>query len=245
MFRFINRVKRFTQKRRLLHRIQTTERQLIDRIRAENLTYLSRTKLAGIVLTLQELESNDLSGAIVEAGCALGGSTILISKLKSSARELKVYDVFGMIPAPTEEDDEEVHQRYQTIVDKASVGIGGNPYYGYEENLKQKVKDNLERFGVDLSQDNVQLIEGLVQDTLHLTSPVLFAHIDVDWYDPVKTCLNRIWPHLIVGGALIIDDYHDWGGCRKATDEFLGNHRGQYQLDDTYGSLKITKLATD
>jgi asparagine synthase (glutamine-hydrolysing) len=46
---------------------------------------------------------------------------------------------------------------------------------------------------------------------------------------------------LIVGGSVILDDYHDWGGCRKAADAFLKTVSGAYSLDDTEGSLQITK----
>jgi asparagine synthase (glutamine-hydrolysing) len=53
-----------------------------------------------------------------------------------------------------------------------------------------------------------------------IEQPVAFAHIDVDWYEPVLTSLKRIFPHLVVGGSIILDDYHDWGGCRKATENF-------------------------
>jgi len=68
---------------------------------------------------------------------------------------------------------------------------------------------------------------------------------DVDWYDPVKTCLDRIWPHLIVGGVIILDDYQDWGGCRKATDEFLLKWKDYVELSDKFGSLKITKISSE
>jgi asparagine synthase (glutamine-hydrolysing) len=86
------------------------------------------------------------------------------------------------------------------------------------------------------------LIEGLVQETMVITEPVVFAHIDVDWYDPVKTCLQQIWPNLVKGGSLILDDYHDWGGCRKATDEYFRNFVGEFSTDDSYGSMKITRI---
>jgi asparagine synthase (glutamine-hydrolysing) len=39
-----------------------------------------------------------------------------------------------------------------------------------------------------------------------------------------------------------LDDYHDWGGCRKATDEYLQGIAGQYALDDAAESLKITRV---
>jgi len=31
---------------------------------------------------------------------------------------------------------------------------------------------------------------------------------------------------------VIINDYHDWGGCRKAADEYLDGVEGGYVFDD-------------
>jgi asparagine synthase (glutamine-hydrolysing) len=61
----------------------------------------------------------------IEAGCALGGSAILLATVKNRRRPLHLFDVFGMIPAPTAEDTQEVHDRYRTIVEGKSSGIGG------------------------------------------------------------------------------------------------------------------------
>ncbi|MBX9848970.1 MAG: TylF/MycF family methyltransferase [Rhodocyclaceae bacterium] len=63
----------------------------------------------------------------------------------------------------------------------------------------------------------------------------------MDWYDPVKVCLERLFPRLSVGGSIVLDDCHHWGGCRKATDEYLRTVSGQFSLDDTARSLKITR----
>jgi asparagine synthase (glutamine-hydrolysing) len=191
--------------------------------------------------TCNWIESTGTPGVFIEAGCALGGSTIFIASCKTKERPFFVYDVFEMIPPPTEEDTESVHERYQEIVDGKSEGINGDKYYGYEENLLQIVKDNLRRYGIDTVEQNVNLIKGLLQDTLKITQPVAFAHIDVDWYQPVKTCLERIFPALSPGGSIVLDDYHDWGGCKKATDEYLEKVAGQFSLDDSSGSMKITK----
>ncbi|MCF8366081.1 MAG: TylF/MycF family methyltransferase [Bacteroidales bacterium] len=46
----------------------------------------------------------------------------------------------------------------------------------------------------------------------------------------------------MVGGSLILDDYHSWGGCRKATDEFFRNFVGQFSMDDSFGSMKVLKV---
>jgi Macrocin-O-methyltransferase (TylF) len=220
------------------------DRQLITSIKESRLTFLSLSKLKSIATTCRSIEEAMLPGVFLEAGCALGGSAILLGRVKGTERPLQVYDVFEMIPQPTAEDDEEVHERYRTIVSGDATGIGGDKYYGYEDNLYLVVQDNLKRFGIDLERQHVSLIKGLVQDTMQIDQPVAFAHVDVDWYEPVMVCLERLFPALVVGGSIILDDYHDWGGCRKAADEYLARVAGQYALDDSAGSLKITRIGS-
>lgn len=225
----------------LFQRMFGGDRALIRSIRAKNLTYLSEKKLASIAETCRSIERMKVPGTFLEAGCALGGSTILIASVKSRARPLDVYDVFGMIPPPTPDDTPDVHERYNLIVQGKSRGIGNDKYYGYEEDVMELVKSNLRVFGIDRQGQRVRLIKGLLQDTMTIDDQVAFAHIDVDWYDPVKTCLERIYPRLASGGSIILDDYHDWGGCRKATDEYLQSAKG-FALNDDAGSMKITRL---
>lgn len=245
MFKFVGKVIRkvvgYRNEKNLLSLLSVEDRKLITRIREKKLTYLSNRRLASIAIACQRIESSRLSGIFLEAGCALGGSSILIASLKDEARPLFIYDVFEMIPPPTEKDTKDVHDRYRTIEEGKSKGIGGDKYYGYEENLFEIVQFNLKSFEIACDRQSVSLVKGLVQDTMNINQPVAFAHVDVDWYEPVMSCLERIFPNLVSGGCIILDDYHDWGGCRKATDEYLRTVVGQFSLDDSAGSMKITK----
>lgn len=242
MKRLLKGVSTERQRAALLAALPADDRALLERIRAARLTYLSEAKLASLAATCRAIEQAGIPGLFVEAGCALGGSAILISTVKKPDRRFQVYDVFGMIPPPTAEDTQDVHERYRTIVAGQSQGIGGDTYYGYLDNIYEVVQGHLAAFGVDVDAQSVVLIKGLLQDTLQLDGPVAFAHVDVDWYEPVTTCLQRIVPRLSVGGSIVLDDYHDWGGCRKATDEFLRGVVGQLELDDSAGSLKLTRV---
>jgi asparagine synthase (glutamine-hydrolysing) len=217
-------------------------RDLIHDIKRHNLTYLNHRRLQSLATTCESIEQQDVGGLFIEAGCALGGSAILISRTKDPTRQFNIYDVFGMIPPPTEEDTQDVHDRYRVIVEGKSKGIGGDQYYGYVADLQKVVQDSLTEFGCNPGEHSVSLIKGLLQDTMVLDSPVAFAHVDVDWYEPVRTCLERICPRLTNGGSVILDDYHDWGGCRKATDEYLADHVGEFSLDDSAGSMKLTRV---
>ena len=58
---------------------------------------------------------------------------------KRKDRKLTIYDVFGVIPAPSERDEQDVHDRYDVIRRGKSEGIRGDLYYGYVENLLERV----------------------------------------------------------------------------------------------------------
>ncbi len=193
----------------------------IQRIRAANLTYCGPPKLENLLDAAVRVRTEGVAGDFLEAGVALGGSAILLAKMKAPATELRLYDVFSMIPSPGEGDGEDAHRRYDVIRSGASSGIGGDVYYGYIDNLIDKVRANLVSFGVDAARDRVHLVQGLFEDTLHPRGPVALAHIDCDWYEPVRTCIDRILPHLSPGGILVFDDYSSYSGCTRAVNEML------------------------
>lgn len=182
---------------------------------------MSDQKLFCLLDTCRSIEDANLPGVYIEAGCALGGSAILIAKTKKSERPFFVYDVFEMIPPPTKEDTQDVHDRYKIITDGKSVEIGGDKYYEYQENLYDVVQSNFSKFGIDCNELSVTLVKGLVRDTMKIDQSIAFAHIDVDWYEPVITCLKRVFQNLVVGGSIILDDYHDWGGVGRQPMSFL------------------------
>lgn len=211
------------------------------RLQKEHLTYLGIDALTDLHGHVRMAELFALPGAIIEAGVALGGSAVMLARAKNRERSLLLYDVYGMIPSPTEEDGPEVHARYQTIIAGASQGLGGAVYYGYRPDLKEHVRRTLERFGAPPDEYNIHLIEGEYRDTLHPEGAVAVAHIDADWYASVKTCLERIWPNLVPGGIIILDDYDHWSGCRRAVDEWIAG-RNDVQVQ-RHSRVCLIKLA--
>lgn len=51
------------------------------------------------------------------------------------------------------------------------------------------------------------------------------ANIDVDNHDAVKACLEFVYPRVLAGGFIVIDDYGcpACPGAKKATDDFLAD----------------------
>jgi asparagine synthase (glutamine-hydrolysing) len=194
---------------------------VVTRVRAEHLTFLSAPNLRDLAALVLDLEKRGIPGSVIEAGTARGGSAIVMAAAKDPARPMKVYDVFGMIPPPSEHDGKDVHRRYATIAAGEAAGIGGDVYYGYRPDLLDEVTDSFRRLGVPPDEHHIELIAGLFQDTIDLDEPVALAHLDGDWYESTMTCLERIAPLISPGGRIVLDDYYAWSGCRTAVDEYF------------------------
>lgn len=207
--------------------------QLSRSIKQQKLTYLSDAKLLRLEQALRQAATAD--GAFVEFGVALGGSAIMIANAAAAARQRFFgFDVFGQIPPPvSDKDDAKSKDRYKVIASGRATGIGGDAYYGYRGNLYDDVVKVFERNGLAVDGRSILLVKGLFEDTLPNTNtgPVAFCHIDCDWYDPVKFCLEQIARRLAQFGLILLDDYHDYGGCAQATHEFL-NANPEFVLSD-------------
>lgn len=214
---------------------------IVLRVRREHLTYLTVPALLDLHQTAARIEADNLPGIFIEAGCALGGSAIVLAASKRANRPFYVYDVFGMIPPPSSNDERDAWSRYEEIQTGRSAGIGGDSYYGYQTDLLERVTRNFERHGFPLDRSNIRLVQGLYEDTLYVTEPVALAHIDCDWHDSVWTCLTRIVPHLVVGGRLIVDDYADYSGCKKAVDRYFADKHDRFAFESR-SRLHIVRL---
>lgn len=200
--------------------------QTIVRIKRKHLTFLSISALLDLYNVVQEIEHRNVHGVFVEAGCALGGSALVIATAKSRKRPFLIFDTFEMIPPPSEKDGVDAHKRYQEIVQGLARGPGNTVYYGYKSNLLTEVQERFVHFGLDPASHNITFIPGLFQETMNLHYPIAFAHVDSDWYESVRTCLERIVPFMPPQGVLVVDDYDHWEGCRRAVDEFFEGKSG-------------------
>jgi len=196
-------------------------------VRKEHLTYLSIAKLRHLEKTLHNIRHR-IAGDYLEFGIALGGSAILIARAaKAAGRTFTGFDIFGTIPPPTsDKDDIKSKERYKTIADGKSHGLGGDPYYGYRKDLYSDVVNTFARYGLTVDEHNITLRKGLFQETWpHWKKrPIAFVHIDCDWYDPVRYCLSNVCALIAPGGVILLDDYHDYGGAQTATQEFIQSH---------------------
>ncbi|OGB74181.1 hypothetical protein A2V68_00140 [candidate division Kazan bacterium RBG_13_50_9] len=146
---------------------------------------------AHLVMALKLLEmSPDVPGDVVECGSYRGGSTANLSLIcQIVGRRLRVYDSFAGLPETTPLEQ----QRFA--------------YYpgDYKVDLSE-VQNTVQRYG---AIDCCQFIKGWFKDTLpRLSTPVVLAFADVDIKSSLHDCVKNIWPHLVEGGYIFIDECH-------------------------------------
>lgn len=174
-----------------------------------NYTMLSLARLKNLYRLSRELDRRGLGGAIVECGVYHGGSAAVMAYAGRDAlrpRPLWLFDSFQGLPAPTPEDGSTARAQYRP---------------GWCQGEVAKVKEVFQCLGIPLSR--LHIVEGWYQDTFARTEvgPVSLLHIDADWYESVKLCLEKFYDAVEPGGFVVLDDYGYWEGCRRAVEEFF------------------------
>lgn len=153
-----------------------------------------------------------LPGALVQCGVFNGGSAAWLWKCAGANRHAWLFDSFQGLPEPTPKDGGHAHaswKRHYATSPQWNVG---------------EVDKVAQAFGVvGANPALVHIVKGWFKDTLPQVDPgpIAILHIDADWYESVKQALSALYPKVVPGGLVILDDYGHWQGCRLAVDEYL------------------------
>lgn len=189
----------------------------------------SRTMIGGLGIlanmdAIDYLCRNKISGAIVECGVWKGGSVAaMISRLMDNndqTRKVFLFDTFAGMTAPTEFDK------------KGSVNVAKK----FEDSQKgdhnewcysplTTVKETISATGYP--ESNVSYVQGDVLKTLPETGTgeIALLRLDTDWYESTKCEMEYLYPRVVQGGVIIVDDYGAWEGARKAVDEYFAERK--------------------
>jgi O-methyltransferase len=167
---------------------------------------------------LADLATGLPTGAVVECGSYEGGSGAVLAV--ASGRPTWLFDSWEGCPEPEPHD-----------VDRHGIAAEAGQFAASHDRARQLI-DTLWLDG------QVRLVRGWFEDTLPATKvdigPIALLHIDADWYDSVRTCLEELAGQIVPGGVVVVDDYGEWQGARKATDEWLdGRGIDLHRFDDS------------
>lgn len=221
-------------RRFLPKRAQPTLRGLRKRLRMRQLTLeepyrsiypftqTSRARQESLVKLASAIEERGLDGAIVECGVLDGGSAALMgSQTAASGRPIHLFDAWQGLPEATNEDGAAAHKWVGEVV--------GSP---------GRVLAAMKAAAVDLHR--VHFHRGWFDETFpDATEPerVALLHVDCDFYEPTRLCLETWVPRIVPGGFAQFDDYAAFAGARRAIDELL-RRRSELALE-TYGTPRL------
>ena len=156
------------------------------------------------------------SGAVVECGVWRGGMIAGIGKTLGRGRQYVLFDSFEGLPGAREIDGEAALAWQR---DTASPK--------YYDNCRAEMGAALASMqAAGIPQPDLR--KGWFEDTLPTFavggSPISLLRLDADWYDSTLICLQYLFPLVIEGGLIIIDDYGTWEGCTRAVHRYLAAH---------------------
>jgi hypothetical protein len=188
--------------------------------RVSSYTQTSLERVAALADAVQYLVRRGIPGDFVECGVWRGGSSMAVAltllRLGVTDRRLWLYDTFGAMP-PAGGHDRDYAGRL--------MGTGA----------LDQVNNSSRTTGLTVSEvrnamastaypsDQVTCVEGLVEETIPMRAAerIALLRLDTDWYESTRHELVELYPRLVRGGVLLIDDYGHFAGARKAVDEYF------------------------
>lgn len=183
-------------------------------------TMTSPERLNAFILATRHVVRHNIPGDIVECGVWRGGSMQACAKALLSAgdteRDLYLFDTYEGMTPPTEED---LRRDGKSAEELLKLQGKDRPIWAVAS--LDDVKSAFEK--VPYPKERVHYVQGMVEETVPREAPerISVLRLDTDWYASTKHELEELYPRLVSGGVLLIDDYGYWQGSRQAVDEFL------------------------
>lgn len=184
---------------------------LIDSQNAHTLIGLKR--MEQLQTAIETLDREGIAGDLLEAGVLRGGACILmravLNALQNTQRTVWVADSFRGFPE----------------AELAAHGIENPEQFNRQAASLAEVKALFARY--QLLDDQVRFLPGFFEETL-AEAPVknlALLRLDSDFYASTACTLKYLYPRVVTGGFVIIDDYYIFEGCRRAVREYRSAHQ--------------------
>lgn len=189
---------------------------------------VDRREVAIILRELSRALDASVSGAVVEFGCYAGTTSLFVSRLlniQKSTRELHVYDSFEGLPEKRAEDQSRAGDQFKS----GELAVS-----------KKQFVLNYKKAGLPLPRVHKGWFSDLT--AADIPDKIAFAFLDGDYYESILTPLKLIWPRLVPGARIVVDDYANEAlpGAAKAVDDWLTTHPATLSVEH---SLAILVLA--
>ena len=187
-----------------------------------------------LVALVQLIEkTRPTNGSVIEIGVAQGDTSVfLLEHLQTidDHRQLLLFDTFsGFTP---ESIDIEVTQRGKHISEYDKFRYGNEALF--INRLKWSGYQHFKTFKGDASKFDWSIV-----------APIGAVLLDIDLYSPTKAILENIFPHICIGGGIVVDDCLEntpWDGSLQAYTEFITAHNLPFERAGRKGAV-IRKIS--
>jgi len=168
-------------------------------------------------------------GAVVECGTWKGGMIAGIATLFKDDRDYYLFDSFEGLPIAQDIDKDWRSQPAKTWQANSNHNCRAEESFAQRAMLLSGAR-------------NVHIIKGWFNTTLpkYGGQPIAILRADGDWYESTMDILTNLYPYVVKGGLIILDDYYYWEGCAKAVHDFLSRNQLAdriYQFNNGYPGL--------
>ena len=218
----------YLKKNTIIEEKNEYEKNLITK--AKKFTSVGTIPTWMLINSIKYIHKNKIEGDFVEAGVFRGGNLIIYKEMNDILKlnnKIYAYDTYEGMPQPNEKLDIKWNN---TKADYVYNHVKKDNWCKCSlDNVKSNLLSEINNL------DNIIFIKGLVEDTLkiekNLPKKISLLRLDTDFYESTKIELEILFPRLSQGGILIIDDYGNWKGAKKAVDDYFKNSPFLIYLD--------------
>jgi hypothetical protein len=204
---------------------------------AKQIAYSSETVLR---FTFEKAkEYADKPGVYVECGVAAGAQIIAMAA-GAPNKTIYAFDSFEGIPLPSNKDNQMPGIKFLSKEEQSKLPNPGEQVLESSGATSVSVSDFISHLmnsiGVDLMMEadsfasvnlsnnsTVIVVKGWFENTMPLTNyvkPISILRLDGDLYNSTYVCLKYLYPKVIEGGLVVVDDYA-LKGCRDAVHDYI------------------------
>jgi len=162
----------------------------------------------------------DEPGDVVECGVWRGGMIAGIAEMLGNSKNYYLFDSFEGLPIAKDIDGiNAINWQNDTQ----------NP--NYYDNCKAEI--DFAHKAMQLSNVKYECVKGWFDQTVpnyDSIKVISILRLDGDWYDSTMICLIHLFPKVVKGGIIIIDDYYAWDGCSKAVHDYLSKTQSRSRI---------------
>lgn len=168
----------------------------------------------------------DSPGVYCECGVAAGAQIIAMA-LGAPEKTIYAFDSFQGIPLPSNKDDQMPGIEMLTKAQQAALPDPGKQVLETSGAVSVSVTEfwkNLKTAGVH--KHRIFEVQGWFENTVEIFAKykreIAILRLDGDLYNSTYVCLKHLYPLVIKGGLVIVDD---WAlpGCREAVYDYFEN----------------------